>query len=199
MDFTRTEEQELLLESLREVIRRDGTEEYIRECEEKGESPVKLIQALHDNGFDMLGVPEELGGTPCDNLTLLMYTEELARICSGAYACECTALAMDDMYTFGNEAQIADCVKSIENLKTPFCLGFTEPQAGSDNSAVATTYVRENGKVIINGRKTFITRANNSDHMLCVAKDPCPSMCTVSASLQQCEGLLLCFSISPFP
>ncbi len=175
MDFKKTEEQELLLESLREVVRRDGTEEYIRVCEEAGASPVKLIQALHDNGFDMLGVPEEYGGTPCDTLTLMMYHEELARICSGAYAVECTALAMDDMASFGSDAQIADCVKSIENLRTPFCLGFTEPQAGSDNSAIASSFVRDNGKIIINGRKTFITRANNSDHMLCMTKDPSAS------------------------
>lgn len=172
MDFKKTEEQELLLESLREVVRRDGTEEYIRECEEQGAYPERLIKALHDNGFDMLGVPEEYGGTPCDTLTLMMYQEELARTCSGAYAVESLAISMDDMATFGSEEQIADCVASIGRMRTPFCLGFTEPQAGSDSSAITTSFVRENGKVIINGRKTFTTRANIAEHMLCLTKDP---------------------------
>lgn len=172
MDFKKTEEQELLLESLREVVRRYGTEEYIRECDEKGESPRKLNEALHEAGFDMLGVPEEYGGTPCDTLTLMMYHEEFARICSGAYACECTALAMADMIKFGSEKQIQDCVDAINELKTPFCLGFTEPQAGSDSSGISTTFTRKDGKVYINGRKTFISRIDNANYMLCMTKDP---------------------------
>ena len=100
MDFRKTEDQELFIASLQEVVRRYGTEEYIKECDEKGEYPVKLMEALHEAGFDMLGVPEEYGGTPCDMQTLMMYHEEFARICSGAYACECVALA----FGFGTRA-----------------------------------------------------------------------------------------------
>lgn len=171
MDFAKTEEQELLLESLREVVRRYGSEEYMRECDEKGEAPQLLKNALHEAGFDLLGVPEEYGGNPCDTVTLMMYHEEFSRICSGAYACECTALAMADMIKFGSKKQIQDCVDAINQLKTPFCLGFTEPQAGSDSSNISTTFTRKNGKVYINGRKTFISRIDNANYMLCMTKD----------------------------
>lgn len=169
MNFRKTEDQELFIASLQEVVRRYGTEEYIKECDEKGEYPVKLMEALHEAGFDMLGVPEEYGGTPCDMQTLMMYHEEFARICSGAYACECVALAMADMIKFGSKEQIQDCVDSINELKTPFCLGFTEPQAGSDSGAITTSYTRKNGKIYLNGRKTFISRADIAGHMLCMA------------------------------
>lgn len=171
MDFKKTEEQELLLESLREVVRRHGSEEHMKECDEKGEYPVKLIHALHEAGFDMLGVPEEYGGTPVDMLTIVMYHEEFARICTGAYACECVALAMEDMIQFGSEKQMQDCIDAINNELTPFSLGFTEPQAGSDTSSISTTYNRKDGKVYINGHKTFITRADRAPHMLCCAID----------------------------
>lgn len=171
MDFKKTEDQELLLESLREVVRRYGTEEYMKECDEKGEYPRELIHALHEAGFDMLGVPEEYGGTPADMQTMMMYYEEFARICTGAYACECVALAVEDMIKFGSKKQMQDCIDAINAERTPFCLGFTEPQAGSDTSSISTTYTRKNGKVYINGRKTFITRADNTPHMLCCAID----------------------------
>ncbi len=172
MDFARTEEQELLLESLREVVRRYGSEEYMQECDEKGEFPQKLLDALYENGFYTLGVPEEFGGTPCDMLTLMMYHEELARTCTGAYAIDVVALQMDDMISFGTKKQIQDCVDSLNKAGTALCLGFTEPQAGSDSSAITTSFRRENGKVIINGHKTFITRADRADHMLCMTRDP---------------------------
>lgn len=169
--FDRTDEQELLLESLREVVKTSGTEAYIAECEAKHEYPTELHQALHDAGLTMLGAPEEAGGIPCDMVTLMLFYEEFARICSGAYAVEPTALALSDMLKFGSEKQLEDSIKAIQELKTPFCLGFSEPQAGSDSAAITTSYRRENGKVYISGNKTFITRADRANHMLCIAKD----------------------------
>lgn len=176
MDFRRTEEQELLLESLRELVARYGTEEYITKCEENHEFPTELAQAFHDAGFDMLGVPEELGGTPSDTMTMVMLHEELARICSGHYALGSPAHAIADISLFGNEAQMADCVQALEELKRPFALGFTEPQAGSDSAACATTWRRrEDGKIVLNGRKTFITCADRVNHMLLLTRNPEPT------------------------
>ncbi len=40
-----------------------------------------------------------------------------------------------------------------------FSLALTEPGAGSDTSAASTTYTRKNGKVYLNGQKTFISGA----------------------------------------
>lgn len=171
MNFALTDEQELLLQSLAEIVERHGSEEYMRKCDENDESPKELIVALHDAGFDMLGVPEEFGGTPCDTVTLMLYHEEFARLCSGAYACECTGLAMSDMVKFGSEQQIQDCVDAIEQLKTPFCLGFSEPSAGSDSAAIETNYRKVGDKIIVNGTKTFCSRADNANYMMCLAYD----------------------------
>lgn len=171
MDFSRTDEQELLLSSLAEVVERYGSEDYLKECDEKGLTPFELRRGLHEAGFDLLGVPEEYGGTPCDTVTLMMYHEELARLCSAAYACESTSLSVADMIKFGSPQQLQDCVNAINDLRTPFALGFSEPNAGSDSSAITTTYRREGGKVIINGQKTFISRADMADYLLCIARN----------------------------
>lgn len=51
----------------------------------------------------------------------------------------------------------------------------TEPGAGSDNNSATTTYTRKNGKVYINGQKTFITGAKEYPYMLVLARDPEPN------------------------
>ena len=63
MDFKKTEEQELLLESLRTVMERGNFEDYFKECDKNHEYPQKAVDALVDAGFSTLGIPEEHGGT----------------------------------------------------------------------------------------------------------------------------------------
>ncbi|WP_425804092.1 acyl-CoA dehydrogenase [Desulfitobacterium sp. Sab5] len=170
MDFRMTEEQELLLESLREIMVRDCTEEYMKECNEKGESPKRFIQALAENGFSMLGVPEEYGGTPVDTMTLMLVAEEITKN-GGPHFAFGQALSIADMLEFGSEEQKADTMREVQNGNVAFVLGFTEPQAGSDSSAITTTFTREDGKVYINGHKTFMSNALTAPYMLCMARN----------------------------
>lgn len=170
MDFRISEEQELLLESLRELIVRECPEEYIKQHDESHTYPSSFIQALTDNGFGLLGVPEEYGGTEVDILTLMLVAEEIAKQGVPTYLYG-NALGIDDMLTFGNDEQKAITMEYAQKGELSFNLGFTEPQAGSDSSSLATSYTRKDGKVIINGHKTFITGARQSPYMLCMARN----------------------------
>lgn len=60
MDFSLTEEQELLLASIRELITTNFPEEYFRTCDQNGTYPREFMRALADNGISMLGVPKNL-------------------------------------------------------------------------------------------------------------------------------------------
>ncbi|EEZ2686564.1 hypothetical protein E8730_002479 [Escherichia coli] len=72
MDFSLTEEQELLLASIRELITTNFPEEYFRTCDQNGTYPREFMRALADNGISMLGVPEEFGGIPADYVTQML-------------------------------------------------------------------------------------------------------------------------------
>ncbi|HVJ48674.1 acyl-CoA dehydrogenase, partial [Desulfitobacterium sp.] len=170
MDFKLNEEQELLLESLREIIARDCTEEYMKECNEKGENPKRFIDALTENGFGMLGVPEEYGGTPVDTMTMMLVAEEITKN-GGPHFAFGQALSIADMLEFGSEEQKADTMREVQAGKVAFVLGFTEPQAGSDSSAAAATFTRKDGNVYINGHKTFMSNALTAPYMLCLARN----------------------------
>jgi len=171
MDFRLSDEQELLLEGLREVVARYGKEEYFRECDENHKYPTEWMKAMTDNGFGLLGVPEEYGGTSVDTVTLMLVTEEACRLGCPSYFLG-RALYIDDMMKFGSEEQKKITMEYAMKGQYSFCLGFSEPNAGSDSTAITTTATRKNGKVYINGHKTFITGADGVPFMLCMAKDP---------------------------
>lgn len=170
MDFKLTEEQELLLESLREVMARDCTEEYMKECNENGEYPQRFVDALTEAGFSTLGVPEEYGGTPVDSLTMMLVAEEICKN-GGPHFVFGQGLSIADMLEFGSEEQKRQCMEEVINGRTGFVLGFTEPQAGSDSSAIQTTFKRRNGKVYLNGHKSFMSNAVRCKYMLCLARN----------------------------
>lgn len=170
MDFRKTEEQELLLESLKTVMERGNFEDYFKECDANHAYPDKAIEALVEAGFTTLGIPEEFGGTPTDTLTQVMVAEEAHALGYPSLVWINFATEVDDILAFGNEKQQASVLDyALRGIK-PFTLGFTEPQAGSDSAAMSTTAVKRDGKVYINGTKTFNTSADRAPYMLCVCR-----------------------------
>lgn len=170
MDFKKTEEQELLLDSLKTVMERGNFEDYFKECDRNHEYPQKAVDALVEAGFTTLGIPEEFGGTPTDTLTQVMVAEEAHALGYPSLCWINFAAEVDDILTFGSKEQQEKILGYALEGKKPFTLGFTEPQAGSDSAAMATTATKRDGKVYINGNKTFNTSADRAPYMLCVCR-----------------------------
>ena len=173
MDFGMTEEQELLLENLAELVSREWDENEYNDCYyNKHCQPERFIEVLRDAGFTLLGVPEEFGGTEVDLVTQIMVAEELSHL-TGAYIGVFNAIAVDDMLTFGTPEQQEFVLGYItEHGTSPFSLGFTEPQAGSDSSAITTMAThRGDGTVVINGHKTMITDPDQAAFILTACRD----------------------------
>ncbi len=81
------------------------------------------------------------------------------------------------MRRFGSAEQLRKTAEStLETGDPAYALALTEPGAGSDNNSATTTYTRKNGKVYINGQKTFITGAKEYPYMLVLARDPQPKI-----------------------
>lgn len=172
MDFQLTEEQELLKDSIRELITRDFPEDYFKKCDETGTYPREFMRALSENGISLLGVPEELGGIPADYVTQMMALMEVSA--NGAPSFLITnGQCIHSMKRFGSEEQLRLTVEStLETGDPAYSLALTEPGAGSDNNSASTTFTRKNGKVYLNGQKTFITGAVEYPYMLVLARDP---------------------------
>jgi alkylation response protein AidB-like acyl-CoA dehydrogenase len=171
MDFGLTDEQQLLLESLDELLERECPESYIADLDATHQPPTSFRRAMNEAGFGSLGFPEEYGGTPSDALTLVMLAERVARQgLNNGYGLE--LLQAKDILEFGSEEQKQEILGLLANGDVPFALGFTEPGAGSDNSAMTTSAVHHDGMVTFNGTKTLITNALQSKYLLLMAKNP---------------------------
>ena len=151
-------------------MERGNFEDYFKECDRNHEYPQKAVDALVEAGFTTLGIPEEFGGTPTDTLTQVMVAEEAHALGYPSLCWINFATEVDDILTFGNKEQQEKILGYALEGKKPFTLGFTEPQAGSDSAAMATTATKRDGKVYINGNKTFNTSADRAPYMLCVCR-----------------------------
>lgn len=176
ISFKKTEEQELLLESLKDFVERYCPEESVKAWYTAHDVPDEIAKEFVNAGFGFLGIPEEYGGTPCDVLTLMMVAEELCRLTASTMPFLSNILNMYDMVLLGTPEQIKTTMKEYEeNGKPSFSLAISEPQAGSDNSSMSTTARHVDGKVIINGSKTFVTHGDVAPYTLVVCKEEEPS------------------------
>lgn len=170
MDFSLSDEQQLLLASLKTFITRDFSEDYFRQCDESHSYPYKFLSAFVDSGMGLLGIPEKLGGVSTDMLTQILVLEETARLGAPAYLLT-VGQRIQSMLSIGSASQLAKSTEAALTGIPPYALACTEPQAGSDSRRIATTYTRRNGKIYLKGQKTFITGAKDYPYMVVVARN----------------------------
>jgi butyryl-CoA dehydrogenase len=111
-----------------------------------------------------LEIPRVWGGAGLDAVSACIVIEEVSRVSPAMGLCLSVhnSVAAQPVYLYGNDAQrekfLAPMVKG-DTIGT-FCL--TEPNAGSDASALETTAVREGDNYILNGTKIFVTNGGVS-------------------------------------
>lgn len=185
MDFALTDEQELLLESVREFCDRYFTDDVIKDMYENHGMPDEIAEAYRDAGFGLMGAPEELGGVPCDKVTLGLMIEELYHSSGCMHILYQNSLTMFDVMEFGNEEQKAMYMEEYMKTGWPLCsLSISEPGAGSDNRSMsAVTKKQEDGTYRLNGQKTWVTMGEKLPYTIVVAKDEDPSRDNAAMSL----------------
>lgn len=169
MDFSRTDEQELLLENLGELMK-NFPETYWRECDEQRKLPTEWWEAMVESGFAFLGIPEEFGGVPVDAVTHMMFIEEVGRL-GGSVNLMGNFLRIRDMISFGTEEQMRYTLEAAKKSPISFAIGASEPQAGSDSKGITATATHKDGKVYISGHKTFISHALATKKMMTLTMD----------------------------
>src|SRR5918999_3658254 len=81
-----------------------------------------------------------------------------------------TDMAVPPLFKFGTEEQKKRYLVPAITGEKIFCLGISEPDAGSDVANIQTTATKVDGGWVINGRKTFITNGRRAHAMTLVAK-----------------------------
>ncbi len=172
--FIFTDEHEQLRESIRSFVLRELTP-HAEEWEETT-FPDWVFRRMGELGFLGLTYPESYGGQGGDYYCALVLAEEMTYSRCGGLNMGIavhTDMATPPIHLFGTEAQKqAYLVPAIKGEKIA-CLGITEPDAGSDVSAIKTRAVKDGDEYVINGSKTYITNGHRSDFIVLVTKtDP---------------------------
>ncbi|SKA66991.1 crotonobetainyl-CoA dehydrogenase [Desulfobaculum bizertense] len=170
MDFKLTDEQELFVAGVRELMERENWEAYFADCDEKHEYPERWVKELADLGIDTMLLPEEHGGMEAGMVTLAAIWEELGRQGAPTYVLY-QLPGFSTILREGTQEQIDKIFAFRGTGKQMWNSAITEPSAGSDVGSLKTTYTRKNGKVYLNGQKCFITSSGKCPYLVVMARD----------------------------
>jgi len=165
-----TEEQEQVRAVAREFAQR-SLAPYSAEWDREAKFPRSALRELGKLGFMGMTVPPEWDGAGADYVAYALALEEVAAgdgavstIMSGHNSVGCMPLV-----EYGTLEQKEKYLRPMARgeLLSAFCL--TEPQGGSDASAIRTRAEHRHGTYILNGTKQFITSGKNADIALVFA------------------------------
>ncbi|MBE0617749.1 MAG: acyl-CoA dehydrogenase family protein [Proteobacteria bacterium] len=149
-----------------------------READQKEECPRELYKMAADLGFMGLFFPEAYGGAGLGYLDFCLMVEEFWRVDPGlGQALGSVTFGADLLLLYGTEEQKQRYLPPLTTGKAILGAAITEPDAGSDITAVTTTAVRDGDEWVVNGTKMFITNGTLANFLIvyCLTNPHAPS------------------------
>jgi len=169
MDYLFTDEQKMIKE-LSHRIAEEKIRPVAAKHDQSEEFPWEVMKVIADAGLFGLFIPEEYGGMGVSITSLSLATEEMSRACGGIAVCyAASALGTFPIVLFGNEEQKKKYLPDLASGKKVAAFGITEPEAGSDASAIKTTAKKVGDHYILNGLKHFITNGGDAETYVVIA------------------------------
>jgi alkylation response protein AidB-like acyl-CoA dehydrogenase len=140
--------------------------------EEQGISE-DLIKEMARAGYLGATFPEKYGGIAMDCISYGLVTEQFSKACSSARALLTvhTSLVGETILRWGSNRQKDKWLPLMAAGEKIAAFALSEPEIGSDARNVKTAYRREGAKILINGKKKWISFAEIADVFLVVAQD----------------------------
>jgi alkylation response protein AidB-like acyl-CoA dehydrogenase len=134
---------------------------------------VAFHRALGTRSWAVPRWPAELGGPGLDAVRARIVELELERSGAPEVITQTTPLPAIAVRAFANDALKAEVLPGIADGSVNICLGYTEPDCGSDLASARTRAVRDGDAWVINGQKMFTTGAQFCQYCLCLTRtDP---------------------------
>ena len=171
MDFSWTPEQDALRETARQVAA-DGVTAYGRFNDSwiNGYSK-EFSKVLAEHGWIGLTWPTEFGGGGKPPIDRLIVGEEMIKAGAPIAASWFADRQMGPtLIAYGRPDQQAEFLPKILSGETTWCIGMSEPEAGSDLASLRTSAVRQGDEWVINGQKIWTSFAAVSDYCYCICR-----------------------------
>mgnify|MGYP001090195319 CR=1 FL=1 len=182
MDFRFTEEEEAFRKEVREWLAKEIPPRWIEldpwlweETDESWSLSREFQHKLGQKGWLAPAYPRKYGGLEMSHIKRLILGEEIAY--SGAPFGVEAEISVNwvgpTILLYGTEEQKDKYVKGVAKGDTVFCLGYSEPNAGSDLASLETRAVEDGDEYVINGDKIWTSFAHYADYCWLAARtDP---------------------------
>ena len=166
-----TEEQTEVQKLAREFARAEIAP-YAAEWDQKAYFEPTLVKKLGDLGFLGMMLPEQYDGLGTDTGTYLIALEEIAAADASVAVLMSVhnSLPTQMILRYGNDAQRDRFLKPMARGEILGAFALSEPEAGSDASALSTQAVKDGKSWVLNGTKSWVTNGNTAGTIMTMAR-----------------------------
>lgn len=146
---------------------------FAEEWDAKAELPGEIFTKLAQVGYSGIVVPEEYGGGDLGIPTGVRAMEILSEHCGSTFFSASASFGLfgEPLKHFGTAQQKERYYLPVLEGKKIGCLAITEPHSGSDVSSLKTSArIQADGKIRLNGQKTYITNSSIADYCIVLAR-----------------------------
>jgi butyryl-CoA dehydrogenase len=164
MQLGLTDEQKLVQQTARQFAN-SYVKPLAEKLDETGQFPRETFRKAAELGFTGVALPEQYGGAGFDHIGYAIVIEEISRVCAstGAILAGQNSLYCGPIHRFASEDQKKRLLVPFARGEKIGCFALTEPQAGSNATALKTSAVRRGDRYIVNGTKAWITSGGVAD------------------------------------
>ena len=172
MDFSLTEDQQAIQESVRKIVDSFG-DDYWLERDRTGEFPEDFYQAMARNGWLGVAMPEEYGGANLGVTEAAIMMMEVANSGGGmtaASALHINIFGPHPIVVLGTDEQKQRWLPPLIQGKEKTCFGITEPDAGLDTGSITTRAKLVGDHYIVHGKKVWTSTAQHAAKIMLLAR-----------------------------
>lgn len=171
MEFSPTENQELIAQTVRDFAQRSIRPQFM-EWDEAQIFPVDAFKQLGELGLMGVLVPEQYGGAGLGYFEYVTAIQELARVCGsvGLSMAAHNSLCTGHILMFGNEDQKKHYLPKLASAEWIGAWGLTEANTGSDAMRMRCVARQDGDHWILNGTKNWITHGISGNVAVVLAR-----------------------------
>jgi len=162
-----SEEQESLRRELRDYYGKILTPEVRDKLMVEhgvGQTTRAIVRQMGQDGWLGIGWPQEYGGQGRSQIEQFIFFDESMR-CGAPVPMLTINTVAPSIMQFGTAEQKAAFLPRILKGELHFCIGYTEPNAGTDLAALKTRAERDGDDYVVNGQKVFTSLASDADYI----------------------------------
>jgi len=171
MDFSLSEEQQMLRNSARDFLTTECPKAVIQriEASETGHDP-EIWKKMADLGWMGVALPEEYGGSGMKLLDLAVLVEEFGRAAMPGPFVSTVVMGAMPIADFGSEDQKKAFLPKVAGGESILTMALWEPEVNEEPRFIAARAIKQGPKFAITGTKLFVPYASVADHILVAAR-----------------------------